>query len=362
MIRVHSLDLKGLRCWQKLRWEPGPEINILIGGNGVGKTSLLEGIHLALGLRPLLGHKLDPLIPEGQEHGFVAAVIETHGRQRHISIGFSKGQRRVRVDEKRLRHPDQILQQQAVVPFVPSDLHLVQGGPQARRKLLDQTAFYQHREHAENLRRYNQSLAARNALLRGRRPDPALLDVWSQELARYGAEIHRIRKDCSQTFRSHLKKAYQALSGPHEDLDVELDSSLSAEDPADQLLTMLRQAERKDLKRGYTSVGPHHDDWNFTLAGRQVRRHASQGQQRSAVLAARLALVDWVIAHRGYRPVLLLDDVAGDLDSSRRKHLFEQLLREGGQVFMTGTGEETVRPFSGRSVQLWSLPRLAELR
>ena len=177
MIRVHSLDLKGLRCWQQLHWVPGPDINLLIGGNGVGKTSLLEAIHLALGLRPLLGHRLDPMIPEGEEHGFLSAVIESRHERREISIGFAKGQRRVRVNDKRLRQPDQLLQQQAVVPFVPSDLHLVQGGPQARRKLLDQTAFYQHREHAENLRRYNQALAARNALLRGRKSDLSLIHI-----------------------------------------------------------------------------------------------------------------------------------------------------------------------------------------
>ena len=362
MIRVHSLDLKGLRCWQKLHWEPGPEINLLIGGNGVGKTSLLEAIHLALGLRPLLGHRLDPLIPEGEEHGFLSAVIESHQEQREISVGFAKGQRRVRVNEKRLRQPDTLLQQQAVVPFVPSDLHLVQGGPQARRKLLDQTAFYQHREHAEHLRRYNQSLAARNALLRGRKSDSALLDVWSRELARYGAEIHRIRSDCSLAFRNHLAAAYRGLAGEGEALDVRLESSLSSNDPEGQLLQLLKQAERKDLKRGYTSVGPHHDDWNFRLSNRAVRRHASQGQQRSVVLAARLALIDWVILHRGYRPVLLLDDVAGDLDATRRQHLFDCLFQEGGQVFITGTGEETAVPFANQKTRIWSLPGRAQLQ
>ena len=362
MIRVHSLDLKGLRCWQKLHWEPGPDINLLIGGNGVGKTSLLEAIHLALGLRPLLGFRLDPLIPEGSEHGFLSAVVESHNERREISVGFAKGKRRVRVNDKRLRQPDQLLQQQAVVPFVPSDLHLVQGGPQARRKLLDQTAFYKHREHAENLRRYNQALAARNALLRSRKSDPNLLDVWSRELARYGASIQQIRSHCSEEFHPHLAAAYNGLANHAESLDVRLDSNLTSEDPEGQLFALLKHAERKDLKRGYTSVGPHHDDWNFRLAGRAVRRHASQGQQRSVVLAARLALIDWIILHRGYRPVLLLDDVAGDLDASRRHHLFDCLFREGGQVFITGTGEETALPFADKSTRIWSLPSRATLQ
>jgi recombinational DNA repair ATPase RecF len=137
MSRINHLQLKGFRCWEALDWAPGGDVHLLVGDNGVGKTSILEAIFLCLSLRPAHGVRWRELIPQGAEHGFVGAELEGAAGLQSVRIGFDRFARRLRVDDQAPRSASAFAVEHPVVFFRPGDLGLVQGGPKGRRRLLD---------------------------------------------------------------------------------------------------------------------------------------------------------------------------------------------------------------------------------
>jgi DNA replication and repair protein RecF len=336
MSRIRHLHLKGLRCWQDLEWSPDAEVHLLVGANGAGKTSVLEAIHLAAQLRPPHGLRWRELIPQGTETGFLGARIEGSAGFSDVRIGFDRAERRIKIDEQTPRSSGAFAALHPVVFFRPGDLSLVQGGPKGRRRLLDSVAEQVFADHRDLCGRYAQALSARNALLRPRARGGDLLGLWSQEAARYGAALISNRAQAAELFSVDLQPAYEAICDAKEALVARYRPCVSGDAPAAALEELWLQNLDRDRRHGYTSLGPHSEDWELRLDGRNLRQRASQGQQRSAVLACRLAQVD-LIAKRKHPPILLLDDITGELDDQRTEALFSRLLCGAGQVFITAT-------------------------
>jgi DNA replication and repair protein RecF len=345
---VTQITLKGLRCWDQLSWQPDPGVNLLTGNNGAGKTSLLEAVYMVLQLRPPSGVRWGELIPSGAENAFVGGRVDGDD----VRIGFTHSERQVRIDDHPVRQLDRLLQQRPVIPFAPADLALVQGGPKGRRRLLDQIAFALFVEHADLARRYAQALQARNALLRSRRPDPELLSVWTYELARYGCRVIEQREEAAAALAPHLVAAYTHLAGGRETLSTQYRPTVGpGEQREERLLEAIERSLGRDKRVHHTTVGPHAEDWQLDLDQRLLRSGASQGQQRSAVLALRLAQVALASERGGATPTLLLDDIAGELDGERSAALFERLLDGQGQVFVTATSASEPVLTAARSVR-----------
>ncbi len=336
MSRICRLQLKGLRCWQDLEWHPTAEVNLLIGANGVGKTSLLEAVHLVTQLRPPHGLRWRELIPQDLETGFLAATVAGASGSQQVRVGFDRAERRIKVDEQTPRSAAAFAASHPVVFFRPGDLSLVQGGPKGRRQLLDAVAEQIFPDHRDVCGRYAQALAARNALLRPQARAGDLLAIWSQEAARYGAAVMSHRAQAAELFSVDLQPAYEAICGAKEVLTTRYRPCVEQTSPAQALEELWRHNLSRDRRQGYTSQGPHSEDWELRLDGRNIRQRASQGQQRSAVLACRLAQVE-LTAKRKHPPILLLDDITGELDDQRAEALFSRLLQGAGQVFITAT-------------------------
>jgi len=327
------LELRGLRCWRELSFSATPDINLLIGDNGVGKTTLLEAVYLVTQLRPPGSLRWRELIPQGADSGFLSGTIAGAHGEHHVRIGFDRSERRLRVDDAAPSSAAAFAAEFPVVFFRPGDLSLVQGGPRGRRQLLDHVAGTLFADHRELCGRYAQALAARNALLKA---GGELLEVWSQEAARYGAAVMGRRAEASEALASPLAEAYGDLAGDAERLRARYKPCVPLKSGAEGLIKLWAGQRDRDRRHGHTGQGPHSEDWGLRLDDRNLRQRASQGQQRSAVLACRLAQVA-LIAERRHPPILLLDDIAGELDDRRTERLFEQLLARSGQVFVTAT-------------------------
>ncbi len=332
-MRLLSLGLRNYRNYGRLDLEPGANLNVFLGRNGQGKTNLLESVALlALSSSPRARRDGDVVGPLGAE-ARVEAVVEANGRRREIRYSLvsdgERTRRRIEVDGAPRRAVD-LPGVFRVTLFWPDDLGLVKGGPELRRRFLNQMLVQAEPGYARDLAAYARVLEQRNSLLKqvaAGRQDPAELGVWDSELARLGTGIAAARARAVTELAPVAAAAHTAISGG-ESLEI------GYLGPPQNLLEAVHKSLPEDLRRGSTSLGPHRDDLTIVLGGRDARAFASQGQQRSAVVSLKLAEATLVRDRSGESPVLLLDDVLSELDHDRRRALMDHL-GEGSQVIVT---------------------------
>jgi DNA replication and repair protein RecF len=340
---VRALQLHGVRNLAPMVLEPTPRFNVFVGDNGQGKTNLLESIYVLGALRSFRTQKLAELIGFGRDKALLEARIERGELERRYQVEIVPRARTARIDGKSVRPLARWFGGFNVVLFAPEDLAVPRGSPRERRRFLDRAVFHREPGFLEVARDHEKVLRSRNALLRaaeGRLPprQVELLAVYDEQLARMGAALVRARLAFLDALRPRFAGAFEAITGTGLAADLAYRSEVEPGDGLEQRLAAGLAASRaRDLARGTTSVGPHHDDLEFRLAGEAASAYASQGQLRALVLAWKTAEMDLLEAAHGDPPVLLLDDVSSELDPTRNAYLFEFLRKRPGQCFITTT-------------------------
>lgn len=330
--------LDGFRSYADLDATFDPAANLLVGPNGAGKTNVLEAVYyLALARSPRTMRDAD-LVRVGSPGFRIRA--ELGGETLEARYEAARG-RSFSLDGRVCPRLADLYGHLTAVFFSPDDLWLAKGAPGPRRRLLDGLLFQARPLHAAALAGYEEALAQRNALLRDvrtRRTSAELLEIWDQPLVEYGVDVSRRRARVVEFIAAEARRAYGVLA-PGEELTCRYASGIGERWDAEAYRSALESARREELERGFTVVGPHRDDLVIEIDGRGIRGFASQGQQRTAVLALRLAERAALQRATGRDPVLLLDDVLSELDEARRQAL-AALLVGGGQVFLTATDAE----------------------
>ena len=343
-MRIESLSLTGFRNYAELELRPYPGMNILLGGNAQGKSALLEAIYLLATSKSHRTTRDSDLIRIGNEYARVCAEVARSRRpdvRIEIIIGATE-RKTLRIDgATRSKLGDLVGQLNAVV-FSSIDVDMVRGEPSLRRRFMDLEISQISPQYVYVLGRYKRSLEQRNNLLRNIRLGQGSADtlgVWDQQLAEYGAAIVEKRASFAEFLARSAAAVYSELTGGAESLSVTYKPSVErveGDGIRARLLEALRARRELDLSRGTTSVGPHRDDLAISIGGLSARDYASQGQQRSAALALKLAEVELIERESGEPPVLLLDDVAAELDSERRARAV-RLAAGRCQTFVTTT-------------------------
>lgn len=333
-MHVRWLELVGFRNYASLSFAPDAGLNVLIGGNGQGKTSLLEALHLLLAGRSFRTTRLGDCVGWGAREARIAGEIE-HGR----------GRRSVRVSvqaEGRLEADGGLCPWARVVTFASGDLALLAGPPQARRAYLDGATAKLAPAHAEACRRYRLLLQQRGRLLLqlgGRADGERLLAPWDEQVAALGSEIAHRRIETLDTLGRDAREIWFALAPEGRSLDLEYAPArpLGADRAATatSLLQALTASRAAEVRRGLTLVGPHRDDLVIRLGRMDARSYASRGEQRVIVLTLRLAEAASVGRRLGAPPVLLLDDVLSELDLEARERALAWLQRQGQTLLST---------------------------
>lgn len=319
-----------------------PSRNLFIGKNAQGKTSLVEAIYLIATTTSFRTAAIRDVVRGGAPLARIAlesadppALLEMHIPLQCRRIAKLNGQAFPKISDLIGRFP--------TVAFTSQDLRLVTAEPSDRRNFLDQELSQLSPAYLTTLLRYRRALHQRNALLKeiqvAREADESLR-VWDQRLADTGAEIRVRRLAFVEDLARFAEERHRHLSGGAERLSLSIitkDKSLEA----GTLLHALERARPVDIAAGTTTVGPHRDDVEILLDGDSVKKRGSQGQQRTAVLALKLALLDLWRERQGRLPVLLLDDIMSDLDLTRRKRVLE-VTGTIGQVFITSTELQSV--------------------
>ncbi|TVQ79178.1 MAG: DNA replication and repair protein RecF [Bradymonadales bacterium] len=336
---VTSLKLFQLRRFEFFEAkEFHPQLNVIVGKNAQGKTSILEALSLISQLRSFRSHRLDELVKRGQSQMAVTAVLSkpTHTR---VLIGVENGRRVIRVDDKKLQSPAKYPLRGMSVSFVPDDLYLLKGGPEARRDFFDQLAMSLDPTAEAAFKQFHKCLKQRNFLLKrikeGQRSDREL-ELWTLQYIESSMRIYDIRRKTISQMAEILRLVYQSLFQLSESVDLSYQHGFEREDFQKEELE-LRIARRIEAEKatGYSLVGPHRDDIEFLLSEFSVRTYASQGQTRSLVIALKIAQLELIRGTRNIHPLLLLDDIISELDEQRVQALIGYLANYEGQLFVT---------------------------
>ena len=350
-MRVSSLQTIHFRNLEAVLLEAHPRFNVVFGDNGQGKTNLLEAIYLVGTLRSFRATKSEELVGFGAQEAQVRARVERDGASRLYEVKVTPGHKTARVDGKGTR-PRDYFGGMNVVLFQPEDLRLPRGAPSGRRRFVDRAIFNERPSYLEVAQTYERTLRSRNALLRGPGPlQPALLEVFDEQLSRAAIPIIEHRRSMVAAIGPRSHDVFARLTRTGRLLEVNYRPALADHgaviDTARGIEAAMRQSlvadRRRDQARGATSAGPHTDDLEIMLDGKDVQKYASQGQLRAIVLALKIAEIEHLTACHDDAPILLLDDVSSELDATRNAQLFEFLGERGGQVFITTTDPAHVR-------------------
>lgn len=354
---LDRLYVTDFRCHDTVEFAPGPRVNVLLGGNGAGKSSVLEAIGFLATLRSFRRASASAVVRVGRETAVLRGQFTGEAGALEVGVEIpAAGRQRVKVDGKRAPGRGEVADRVALVAFLPDDLDLVKRGPAYRREYVDDLAVQLWPAAAADQRDYERALRQRNALLRreGRAAPIRTLTVWDERLCALGAAVIRRRLEALSAVAGSVSGFCREVSGGGERVDWQyvamgvgpLGSDASWAEVAGALGAGLSEARAQDLDRRTTTVGPHRDEVEILFQGRDLRTRASQGEQRTVALALRVAAFDLLADRRRAAPVLVLDDVFSELDGPRRARLVERLPH--GQVFISSTHREDV-PVAGMS-------------
>ena len=337
-MHLHHLWLRDFRCYTEAELSFDPGLTAVVGSNGEGKSSLLEAVGYLASLKSFRGVPTEALVRQGAATAVVRAEGVRDGRTLLIEAEIAtSGRNRVQVNRQRMQRSRDLLGALRVSVFSPDDLDMIKGGPAQRRAFCDDTLVAMAPGNHQLRADLDRVLRQRNTLLkqaRGRLSDDiaTTLDVWDTKFAALGDELAARRSHLLTRLNPMLTAAYDAVAGRSARVTLSYDPPWAHGGLAEALSV----GRADDVRRGVTLVGPHRDDIDLSIAGLPARTHASQGEQRSAALAMRLAAHHLVGETTDSTPVLLLDDVFSELDPDRSDALVRAL--PAGQTLLTTAG------------------------
>ena len=323
----------------------GQGMNCFLGPNGVGKTNLLDAVHY-LSLCKSYFHAVDQEHIRHDEDVFmIKGVVHADGEDDELLCSVQRGKGKTFKRNKKLykRLADHV-GKYPVVMITPYDSNLILEGSQVRRRSLDGLIAQFDRLYLEDLMRYNKALLQRNQLLKKMRTSGTYsahsLEPWDEQLIRYAAPICSIRQAFMQELIPMMNRHYKALGHESEEIGLEYHSELNDS----SMKELLAHAQQADRTVAHTTVGIHKDDLLFTIGGRPLKRHGSQGQQKTFLLALKLAHFELIRLRSAKTPVLLLDDIFDKIDPTRMKSLLKTVSGNGfGQILITDTDRSRLK-------------------
>ena len=338
---ISNLTLNNFRNYEKEDFTFTEGLNILTGSNAQGKTNAGEAIFfLCTGYSPRANRdKL--VIKNGQESAKIEGVAKTSYGQVSVGINFYKNDNKeIFINGMKVLRIGELLGNIHSVFFNPGELKLVQESPEDRRRFLNVSLSQMSKSYFYALARYNKILSQRNNLLKEPRRSiiESTLPIWDKQLCAQAGKIIKARNEFLTELAPVASQKHEILSDGKEELQMRTESGYSGseEEIADAMNENLRNAFDKDMRLGFTTIGPHRDDIKFTLNGADVRVFGSQGQQRTVALSIKLAEAEIFKARTGEYPILILDDVLSELDRKRQRKLVSAI--DGIQTIFTATG------------------------
>ena len=344
---IESLELKNFRNYEELSIVLDPGTNILYGDNAQGKTNVLEAVYLCGTTKSHRGSKDKEMIRFEQDESHIRMMVKKDGVSHKIDMHLKKNKAKgIAIDGIPIRKAAELFGIVNLVAFSPEDLNIIKNGPSERRRFMDLELCQLNKVYLQELTSYNKVLNQRNKLLKDIGFQPGLtetLDVWDMQLVSYGKKIISLRRQFMEELGEIIRQIHSNLTGKKEEIRL-----LYEPDVEEKVFEeKLQSAREKDLRFRVTSVGcPHRDDFCVQTNGIDIRKYGSQGQQRTAALSLKMSEIYLVEKVTKDHPVLLLDDVLSELDSSRQNYLLQSIHNIQTVITCTGLDELIENNFS----------------
>jgi DNA replication and repair protein RecF len=324
-----------------------PKMNYLFGDNGMGKTNLLDALYYLSFTKNYTNLPDSQLIKHEADFLVIQAYYTEGEKAEEIYCGIKRKQKKVFKRNK--KEYDRLSEHIGLIPMVmisPADIDMIQGGSDERRKFADMLICQYDKEYMQALIHYNKALLQRNSLLKAcylqkthspSEEDAGVFEIWEEQMVAYGEIVHKKRKTFTEDFLPLFKQYYSIISKENETVDLKYESHLDNS----SFTRLLAEKRERDKILGYTSAGIHKDDFNFLLDEYLIRKIGSQGQNKTYLIALKLAQFRFLVQKGSSTPILLLDDLFDKLDAKRVEQIIQLVAQPGfGQIFITDTNRK----------------------
>lgn len=345
-MRLDWLHLLNFKNWEDASFSFGKGITCITGNNGKGKTNLLDALYYLCFTRSFLNTSDTQNIRQNEGFFMIEGRFNKEGNEEHIQVSFKRGQKKgVRRNKKEYEKLADHIGLLPAVMICPQYNSIIIGSAEERRRWLDMLLSQFDNIYLQNLINYQRVLQQRNILIKqmaeSGRWDESTLSIYDAQLAKYGHDVYNVRKAFISDFMSVFNLQYEYITSGSEETSLELVSQL---DKGDNLMDLLQKNRGKDRSLQYTSQGIHKDDLEFMIKGMSVKKFGSQGQQKSFLMALKLAEHHFLSTKLKLSPILMLDDVFDKLDEQRIKQLLKKVSDENfSQVLITDTGSSRLK-------------------
>lgn len=339
---LENLVLNQFKNYEFLEADTRANVVCFVGENGSGKTNLLDAIHYLSLTKSAFSGSDQQSMRHGEDFFSVMGQIRREDHLHKVICGLRNGEKKLlTVDNNPYDKISEHVGEFPSVLIAPDDTDLIREGSEERRKFFDNMLSQINKEYLRQLMGYNHVLKQRNALLKqfaeSNRIDPVLIEHYDNQLLALGAEIYQRRKHFLEEFRPVFQERYALIADQKEHTDIIFISDFQQADFA----KTFRGNLKRDILLQRTTAGIHKDDFEFLIDGLSIKKLGSQGQKKSFIIALKLAQFQIIHQHKGYKPLLLLDDIFDKLDDKRIKHLMEMVSGQSfGQIFLTDARPE----------------------
>ncbi|MBP1870168.1 DNA replication and repair protein RecF [Clostridium tertium] len=343
------------RNYKSLNITLGKNVNVFMGDNAQGKTNILEAIYYCAFAKSHRTSKDRELINWNSDSAYVSLLVGKDRLDKNIDINILKdGKKAIKINKIKVSKIGELFGNFNVVMFSPEDLKIIKDSPGVRRKFIDMELCQLNSKYYYNLVQYNKVLNERNVVLKNRKLDSEILDIYDIQLANFGYHIIIERLKYINKLNFYGKDIHKDISSGKENVEFKYISTIKdLEDIENSFYELLRRNRKKDIEKGTTSIGPHRDDFIVLINDVDTKSFGSQGQQRSAVLTIKFSSLKIIKEMTSEYPVLLLDDVLSELDFNRKRYILSTIGEI--QTIITCTGIEDLTNYLDNSSRVFKV-------
>ncbi|MDU7365274.1 DNA replication/repair protein RecF [Clostridium sp.] len=352
---IKRLQMLNYRNYKSLNITLGKNVNVFMGDNAQGKTNILEAIYYCAFAKSHRTSKDRELINWNSDSAYVSLLVGKDRLDKNIDINILKdGKKAIKINKIKVSKIGELFGNFNVVMFSPEDLKIIKDSPGVRRKFIDMELCQLNSKYYYNLVQYNKVLNERNVVLKNRKLDSEILDIYDIQLANFGYHIIIERLKYINKLNFYGKDIHKDISSGKENVEFKYISTIKdLEDIENSFYELLRRNRKKDIENGTTSIGPHRDDFIVLINDVDTKSFGSQGQQRSAVLTIKFSSLKIIKEMTSEYPVLLLDDVLSELDFNRKRYILSTIGEI--QTIITCTGIEDLTNYLDNSSRVFKV-------